>query len=295
MRRSLLIACLTACLGLSSVGRAQAAVDQLPTWTPFVPYENEFASAIVMTPKTHQVLYAFKSDLQHPAASLTKLVSGLAFLTRNISFNKTARLIAADEVGGGRLRVTSGASMTVGDMFYSSITASANNTAMALGRLSGLSHKAFLRLMQEEVKRAGAKQSVFFESAGMNPKNVTTAYDMALISDRAFANVSLRRAASTANYTFRVKEGKKTITKTIKNTNDLLTKDPDAWVIGGKTGYLEESKNNLAVRLRRLDERGNPVPGTDVIVIIFGAETKEQMFHSAKRLAEWTWNYHAFH
>lgn len=270
------------------------AAQVLPDSAPFVPTEDEFVSAVVLTPKTHQVLYAFKPDLPHPAASLSKLPNALAFLTRGVPMSRRVSLLKQDEVGGGRLRVSSGSRMTVQDMFYSSITASANNTAVALARLSGLKSEAFLKLMNQQAKLAGAKHSVFYDFAGMDPRNMTTAHDMALIADKAFAQPTIRRAASIAAYSFTVYSGKTRIAKTIKNTDDLLTKDSDMWVIGGKTGYLEEAKNNLAVRLRKLDEHGNPIAGTDIIVVVFGVPTKQGMFAAAKRLALWTWNTHAF-
>lgn len=276
-------------------GSSVLAVSRLPTFSTYTPQPDEFVSAIVMAPKTHEVLYSFKPDLVHPAASLTKLPAALAFLSRNISPAKSVRLAAIDEVGGGRLRVSVGARMTVRDLVYSSITASANNTAMALGRLSGLTKSAFLKRMNEQARLAGARHSKFVDFSGMDTGNVTTAYDMALIADRAFSEPNIRRAATTAEYSFKVYEGNKVINKTIKNTNDLLTKDPEMWVLGGKTGYLEEAKNNLAVRrLRRLDSRGTPIAGTDVIVVVFGVADKQQMFASAKRLANWSWEQHAF-
>jgi D-alanyl-D-alanine carboxypeptidase len=77
------------------------AVSPLPTFSAYTPQPDEFVSAIVMVPKTHQVLYSFKPDLVHPAASLTKLPAALAFLSRNISAAKSVRLAAVDEVGGG--------------------------------------------------------------------------------------------------------------------------------------------------------------------------------------------------
>lgn len=270
------------------------AVSPLPTFSAYTPQPDEFVSAIVMVPKTHQVLYSFKSDLVHPAASLTKLPAALAFLSRNISVAKSVRLAAVDEVGGGRLRVAVGARMTVRDLVYSSITASANNTATALGRLSGLTKSAFLKRVNEQARLAGARHSKFVDFSGMDTGNVTTAHDMALIADRAFSEPTIRRAATTAEYSFKVYEGSKVINKTIKNTNDLLTKDPEMWVLGGKTGYLPEAKNNLVVRLRRLDRRGTPIARTDVIVVVLGVADKQQMFASAKRLANWSWEQHAF-
>lgn len=293
MRKTFLVFALSIAAVLLA-SQSVLAVTPRPTFSPYIPQPDEFVSAIVMLPKTHEVLYSFKPDLVHPAASLTKLPAALAFLSRNISTAKSVRLAAVDEVGGGRLRVAVGARMTVRDLVYSSITASANNTATALGRLSGLTKSAFLKRMNEEARLAGAIHSKFVDFSGMDTRNVTTAHDMALIADRAFSEPTIRRAATTAEYSFKVYEGTKTINKTIKNTNDLLTKDPDVWVLGGKTGYLEEAKNNLAVRLRRLDSRGTPIAGTDVIVVVFGVTDKQQMFASAKRLANWSWEQHAF-
>ncbi len=292
MRRSFFVVCLI--VVSTGVGQTGFAAKPVFHGTPFLPYENEFVSAIVIIPKTHQMLYGFKPDLAHPAASLSKLPNALAFLTRGIRMSRSVRLLKEDEVGGGRLRVPPGSVMTVQDLFYSSITASANNTAMALSRVSGLKPAAFLGLMHQEVKKAGATHSVFFDVSGMDARNMTTAKDMALIADRAFANPLIRRAASVESYHFIARSGRTRIDKIIKNTNHLLTKDPSMWVIGGKTGYLEEAQYNLVVRLRKLDLHGKPISGTDILVVVLGAPSKEGMFAAAKRLAEWSWNAYGF-
>jgi D-alanyl-D-alanine carboxypeptidase len=77
------------------------AAQVLPDSAPFVPTEDEFVSAVVLTPKTHQVLYAFKPDLPHPAASLSKLPNALAFLTRGVPMSRRVSLLKQDEAGGG--------------------------------------------------------------------------------------------------------------------------------------------------------------------------------------------------
>lgn len=294
MKRTLLFIFLLLLVFFSVPTSLLAAVRMSSAFVSYPRQGQEFVAAVVMVPATQQVLYAFQADLPHPAASLTKLPNALAFLRRKVPMSRAASILAADEVGGGRLRVSAGARMTVQDLFYSSITASANNAAVALARISGLKSAAFLRAMNEEARLAGATSSHFVDFAGMDPKNITTAHDIALIADRAFANPVIRRAATVFEYAFRFVEKKRTLSKTIKNTNDLLTKDPEMWVLGGKTGYLEEAKNNLVVRLRALDEHGKPKAGTDIIVVVLGAETKAQMFAAAKSLAQWTWNNHEF-
>lgn len=269
-----------------------SAMMTVSSTEPFVPREEEFVSAIVMIPGTHEVLYEYDADRPHVAASLSKLLGALVLVHRPISWGKIVSITSADEVGGGRLRVSSGAKLSMRDLLYCSITASANNAAMALARLSGLSMKRFMAASNEEAIKAGAVSSTFVDPSGMDVGNITTARDMAYIADRAFSNPSIRRAATTATYRFSIRNQR--VVKTLKNTNELLTIDPDVWVLGGKTGFLYESMYNLAVRLRPLDEKGVPIRGRDVIVIVFGSNTKSEMFASAKRLAQWAWKNHEF-
>lgn len=268
----------------------QAATEGTSSTSSYVPYEGEFVAAVVMVPKTHKILFAYQPDLPHPAASLTKLTNALAFLTQRIAWNKRVAIRKQDEVGGGRLRVAVGTVLTVRDLFYSSITASANNAAMALARISGLSSRTFIKQMNLQAKAAGMTHSIFVDPAGMNPKNMTTARDMALLGEKVFGQSDIRRAAGSPSY--RMMIGSKRIEKVIKNTNTLLTQDPDIWVVGGKTGYLEEAKHNLVTQVRPMDPEGNPIGGHDVIIVVLGSPTTQEMFRSAKNLAQWAWKFY---
>jgi D-alanyl-D-alanine carboxypeptidase len=149
--------------------------------------------------------------------------------------------------------------------------------------------------MAKAAKAAGATHSTFYDVSGMNSKNKTTALDMAYIGLAAFRNRTIQQAASKMEYRFSVLDPKLgNYEKSIKNTNDLLTKDPDLYVVGGKTGYLEESQYNLVVQMRPFDGQGNPVREKELMVVVLGAPTKEGSFAAAKRLAEWAWDNHEF-
>ncbi len=255
--------------------------------------DNEFAAAIVMLPKTHQVLYEFKPNKPHTAASLTKLAGAMAFLKKPVtSWERLVTLTKADEVGGGRLRVSVGTKIPLRDLFYASITASANNAAMAVARVSGLSMKAFLARMNQAAKASGATHTVFYDASGMNPKNTTTAKDMALLAETAFDIPEIRRAATVETYPVRIASAGQV--RTIKNTNPLLAAHTGVWVMGGKTGYLEESMYNFVGRFRPELADGSPELGKDLIIVVFGAPTKEAQFDTAKRLAQWAWRTHEF-
>ena len=254
-----------------------------------LPYErssNEFASAIVLDAKTGQVLYEYKADRIWSAASLTKLMGALVFMDHHPNWNTVISLLQQDEVGGGRLRVASGARLTVRDLLYSSITASANNAATALARVSGLGISAFVKAMNKKAAILGLKSTTFVDPSGIEPKNVTTAREMAIIAGKAFDMDAIRRPATTAHYRFVVRNTGQV--KNLTNTNDLLVQGEydDVYVMGGKTGFLYESMYNLAVRIKPMnDEQGK----RSLMIVVFGSPDRPQSFRSAHALAKWAW------
>lgn len=261
------------------IGRQRAA-----TWAEFVPKEGDFASAVVLDYKTKGVLYSYKPDIAWPAASLTKLMGALVFLDRKFNWGTTVSIKAQDEVGGGRLRVASGAKMSIKDMLYSSIVGSANNAATALARISGLGMNNFVAAMNIKAKALGCKYTAYKDASGMNTGNTTTASDMAKIALAAFAKPEIRKPASTSSYKFKILNTGEL--KTIKNTNKLLIDENNGlYVTGGKTGYLEESKNNLVLKVRPSAKEINK----EILIVVFGAETRDQLFDAASRLAQWSW------
>lgn len=252
---------------------------------------NEFAAALVYVPATKQFIYEFAADTPRTAASLTKLASGLAVLRLDPVWSRMVSMSAGDEVGGGRLRVDPGARLSLRDLWFAAIGSSANNAIMALARVTGLTREAFVQRMNEEAKAAGATQTNLVEPSGMDPANMTTARDMAYIAEAAFRDPMMRNPTTRSTYSIAV-EGEPV--RELKTTIAPFILDPDVWTLGGKTGYLEESMYNLVARLRNVDAAGQPVAGTDVIVVVLGSQTKDGSFQSVKRLAQWAWQHHAF-
>lgn len=247
--------------------------------------DDEFVSALIVDAASGQRLYAYLPTKKWPAASTTKLLSTLVAVERKPSWNKAVAMSKKDEVGGGHLRVDVGSRLTVRDLLYSSIVGSANNAAMALARSTGLTSKQFVKAMNDKAASIGMASSTYTDPAGIDPSNLTTASDLAKLAQYAFSNESIRRAASTASYRFRILN--RPVTKQIVNTNRLLTKDEDIWVLGGKTGFLYESRYNLVVKL-------TTPPGSvrkpSLLVVVLGSPAKESSFDTAKSLAKWAWN-----
>lgn len=271
------------CFGLAAPAGAVVVPEKNASFKEY-PVKNLTAnSAIVVDRASKKVLFSHNHDLPWVAASLTKIMSAVVFIEHNPSWYSTANILSADEVGGGRLRVASGALMTVKDVFFSAITGSANNCAMAMMRLSGLGQDHFVAMMNFRAWILGMKNSRFYEPSGMDVRNVTTVDDMAILADYAFNNGWIRRAATTFWYKFNLISPE--MDKSVKNTNDLLIYDPDLYITGGKTGYLDESLYNLVITTKHMRETR-----PELIVIVLGSDTRQQSFDEAKSLALWMWD-----
>jgi serine-type D-Ala-D-Ala endopeptidase (penicillin-binding protein 7) len=246
--------------------------------------KDEFAAALVIDVKSQKELYVWKPDTRWPIASVTKLMSSLVTVRRKPTWSQSFNILKRDEVGGGRLRVPVGAVMTVKDLLYSSLVGSANNAAMAFSRVSGLGPKAFVTHMNRTAASLGMSSSTFVDPSGMSPENLSTVRDLVKLANVAFADPNIRKAVGTAKYTFMVK--KPFMQKVIMNTNRILTAENAFYVHAGKTGYLEESRHNLVVKLEAMPK--SPAK-QQLLIIVLGAPDKEHLFATAEGLAEWAW------
>ena len=262
---------------------------RITTKADFRRWDNGFSEAIVKDTRTGKVLYSYKADDPWPAASLSKLTNALVLLDTKPNWNKIVNIKTQDEVGGGRLRVADGATLTMKDMLVSAISGSANNAAMAFARITKMGVAKYVLAMDKKAKALGCKTTTFKDPSGMDVGNITSASDMAKIAMVAFSKPEIRFAATTPIYNFRILNSG--VLHTIKNTNYLLLDEKNGlYVTGGKTGYLVEAKNNLAVRLKpaKNDNR-------ELMIVVLGADTKDQVFEQAEALARWAWTAYDWH
>lgn len=270
------------CLLFARPSSAQSIPYQTAS-TAFGFKNTDFAAAVVMDAKTQKILFEYNADKLWVPASLTKLAGALTFIDRQPSWGAIVPIKASDEVGGGRLRVDEGATMSIQDLMYASITGSANNAATAFGRLSGLGYTGFITAMNSKVKSLGCTQSHFNDSSGMDPTNLTTAREMLTIATVAFNRSEIQKPATTAKYTFTIRNTGEL--KTITNTNQLLLDTTNGlYVTGGKTGYLDESLHNLVYRVRPSKDDAR-----ELMIVVLGAPTRADMFAVSEKLAKWTW------
>ncbi|HTK05023.1 MAG TPA: serine hydrolase [Candidatus Eisenbacteria bacterium] len=236
-------------------------------------------SVLVIDVATRDVLISKNAYRSWPLASITKLMTALVALDHRVPMGRQASILEKDEVGGARLRMDPGTVLTVRQIFDAMLIGSANNAANALARATKIAREDFIEEMNEKAEDLGLHATTFVDPTGIEVGNVSTAEDIAALGLEAFAVPDVRRATTTAQTTIVAARTK----HTIKNTNALLTDDGNGlYVLGGKTGYLEESRWNLVVKMK--DARNKPL-----LVVVLGAESQARSFKDAQAAAEWAW------
>jgi D-alanyl-D-alanine endopeptidase (penicillin-binding protein 7) len=242
------------------------------------------ASAVMVVDiPSGRILASHNATRVWPLASLTKLMTGLVGLEAGLPMESKVALLDADEVGGARLRVATGDKYVVRDLFYAMLVGSANNATNAVARSTGLSKSDFVARMNAKARAMGLNNTTFVDPTGIEPTNVSTAEEVAALALRAFNEPWVRRATTTGKYAIATAQS----THTIKSTNKLLLEDNGLYVLGGKTGYLEESLWNLAVKMR--DSRNRPV-----LVVVMGSGSQNDSFRDAEVAAKWAWAHHGW-
>ncbi len=231
-------------------------------------------AAIVIDETDNKILYQKKSTSTRPLASLTKLVAIKVFLDTRPSLNKVVAYKYQDEAynyewcnkwESARLRVNEGETLTIENLIYSSLVGSANNAVETLVRVSGMSRDDFIAKMNKVVRDWGAKSTHFVEPTGLSPKNISTAYDYAIITKNVLANPIIQKASTMPVYEFWTVNTNKY--HRLRNTNYLIRINKYN-ITGSKTGYLNEAGYCLMTRVKNKD-------GHQVIVVVMGDSSKQ--------------------
>ncbi len=230
-----------------------------------------------------KILFEKDMNQQMPIASLTKLMTALVVmenydLSKEIIVSKEA---VAQEGDFGKLE--SGEKLTVEYLLYPLLMESSNDAAFSLASdYPSSTEKTFAGLMNDESQKTGLKNTVFFNSTGLDPEesktemNLSTAYDLAKLTEKALEKPLLWKILSLPKYQVYGPE--------LVNTNELL-EDSVSWhdkIIGGKTGYTDTAGGCMILVLKAPQK-----PDYLMINVILGAEGTSSRFEQMKKLVDW--------
>lgn len=220
------------------------------------PYEKYGISSASFNMGTGKYVSGQNADIILPYASLTKLMTALVLLDLKVDLKKKV-VIKENEINyvnpyidagdiTSRINIKVGDKVTLNDMWNAMLIASSNEAAIILVDNSGVSRMKFIQKMNSKAKALGLKNSKFTDPSGIDPKNIGTAREMAVIARKAYANASVRTVSSKSSYKFKDLISGRTINVISRNTS-LLAMKPS----GMKVGYLTEAKINVALRLKK--------------------------------------------
>jgi D-alanyl-D-alanine endopeptidase (penicillin-binding protein 7) len=233
------------------------------------------AAAIVYNPQTNEVLWEENSREPRSVASLTKLMTAVTFIADDPDLTQRVAVTRADVRGASVTYIRVGEVISYGDLLHLALIASDNAAARVLARTSEGGSEAFVRRMNDMAHHLSLATTEFTDPSGLNPTNVSSAYDVSHLIAFAAADERLGPIMRTAEHTVRT-SGR---TFQIQSTNKLLgTEGVD--VRGGKTGFISKAGYCLATLLR--------VPqGTQIAVVVLGAANSTLRFWEARHLLNW--------
>lgn len=232
-------------------------------------------AAVVMEPRTGNLLVAANADeLRHPA-SLTKMMTlyMLFDALRAGQIRLDSRLVMTPTAASrppSKLGLPVGRSITVEQAIYALVTKSANDVASLLGEtLGGGDEYRFAQMMTLRARAIGMTRTTFRNASGLpDIEQVTTARDM--------ANLGRRLQQDFPEYYHYF--GTRTVVvsgSNLRNHNRML--ESYEGVDGIKTGYVDASGFNIVTSARRDNVR--------LIAAVFGGNSwTERDRHAASLL-----------
>jgi serine-type D-Ala-D-Ala carboxypeptidase (penicillin-binding protein 5/6) len=247
----------------------------------FSPDDDLSARALLlMDAKTGKVLYQKDADVQLPPASTTKVLTAILTLESQKRFNDLLTVSkAATRVPASKLYLKPGQTVSVEDLLYGVLLASANDASVVLAEGIGGSVERFAQIMTKKAHDLGATNTHFSNPHGLTAADhYSTARDLALIFRYAMKNPIFRQIVHTKMSSVRsVSAGKKSARArliSVRNHNRLLWNYDGA--IGGKTGYTFAAQKCFVGAVER--------NGVTLIVSLLGSR---DLWGDTKRLLEY--------
>jgi D-alanyl-D-alanine carboxypeptidase (penicillin-binding protein 5/6) len=220
-------------------------VVDLPRGTP-APPAPQATGWLLADLDSGEIVAAQGAHTQLAPASTLKVLTALAIGSEeDLDTPYTAR-DADVAIDGSKVGLVPGSRYTVRDLLHGLMLGSGNDCAEALAAVAGGDRKAVDR-MNEVARALGAEDTHAATPSGLDaPGQVTTAYDLALISRAALKDGTVSKVMATRNYKFPAEgkalgAGRKRFD--IQNHNKLLGNFPGA--TGGKTGFTEAARQSF--------------------------------------------------
>lgn len=234
-------------------------------------------SALIMNNDTGEILYQKNVNQIRSIASISKLVSAMVVLDANLNMDEPVTISEdeIDRIKGTTSRLSVGTTMTRRELLHIGLMSSENRAIHALARTYPGGMPAFVQAMNHKVAQLGMTHARFYEPTGLDPRNVATAHDLALLV-RGASHYPLIREFTTDNYgSVYTSNGK---TQIYHNSNALVREGN--WPITlQKTGYIREAGRSMVVQ--------TTIQNQPVIIVLLNSASSSTRVSDARALRSW--------
>ena len=220
-------------------------------------------NVVAIDRESKKILFSKNENEKVPMASTTKIMTAIIAIENIDNFDEVVKVDKeAATTQGSRLGLTTGASISYNDLLYGLLLCSGNDAAVQLAISISGSVQEFAKLMNYKAYELGLVSTHFVTPHGLDEEgHVTTAYELAKLTDYALSIEKFAKIVSTTMYTVMING----YSKQIGNTNELLGYLEG--VNGVKTGYTSGAGRCLVTSTLR--------DNFNIIVVVLGADTKK--------------------
>lgn len=205
-------------------------------------------SAVLIDAESGCILYEHQADLPLPMASTTKIMTALCAL----DLADIDDVITVDKkavgIEGSSIYLKEGEQLTLLDLLYALLLASANDAAAAIAIGTAGSVEKFAAYMNEKAAQLQLSNTSFENPHGLHEEqHYTTAHDLALIARQLLCHPILKTIVSTPK--IHLPSTNQSPARVLVNHNKLLRTYEGA--IGVKTGFTKRSGRCLVSAAER--------------------------------------------
>ncbi|MHA3052939.1 serine hydrolase [Acinetobacter sp. ANC 4640] len=233
-------------------------------------------SALVMDAHTGEVLYSKNSNASRPIASITKLMTAVVTADAHLNMSEQITLQQSDFDGPKHASSTlkPGDKMNRAEVLLVALMKSENPAAAALARTYPGGKPAFVSAMNAKARQLGMSATHYYESTGLDARNVSSARDLGILVAEASRYGVIRQFSSTPHYDFDL--GYRVLKS--NNTNALVRNG--GWNINlSKTGYINEAGRCVVMHAT--------VNSRPTVVVLLGEPTTQSRNSDATHLLSW--------
>jgi len=238
-------------------------------------------SAVLYSENTNTMVFSKNKDERVAPFSTTKLMTALLVVkhVKNLDQKVTVSKEAA-ALGGSSMELKEGEVVTVRQLLYGLMILSGNDAAYSLAEVvSNGNVDEFVKMMNDEAKTLGCKDTNFVNPNGMKEENhYTTASDYMKIARAALQNKQVYRFASTKKYEMGATNLSEA--RVMKSHTDLIN-TKNSGVVAGKTGFWD-GEASIVLAYDKKDLK--------MLLVLFG-DDKENRPKDAKAIFEYAYKY----